>query len=82
MNKKILIAALLCIGVIGASGYGLYTLGMQRGVGMAAAIAPANTGADPVSGRKILYYHDPMVPGTKFDKPGRSPFMDMPLVPV
>jgi len=32
--------------------------------------------------RKILYWHDPMVPGTKFDKPGKSPFMDMDLVPV
>lgn len=37
---------------------------------------------DPVTGRKILYYHDPMVPGNKFDKPGKSPFMDMMLVPV
>lgn len=37
---------------------------------------------DPVSGRKILYYQDPMVPGNKFDKPGKSPFMDMMLVPV
>lgn len=37
---------------------------------------------DPVSGRKILYYHDPMVPGNKFDKPAKSPFMDMMLVPV
>lgn len=32
--------------------------------------------------RKVLYWHDPMVPGTKFDKPGKSPFMDMQLVPV
>ena len=37
---------------------------------------------DPVTGRKILYYHDPMVPGNKFDRPGKSPFMDMMLVPV
>ena len=37
---------------------------------------------DPVAGRKILYYHDPMVPGNKFDKPAKSPFMDMMLVPV
>ncbi|MEO8546382.1 MAG: efflux RND transporter periplasmic adaptor subunit, partial [Burkholderiaceae bacterium] len=28
------------------------------------------------------YYHDPMVPGNKFDKPAKSPFMDMMLVPV
>ncbi len=37
---------------------------------------------DPITGSKILYYHDPMVPGSKFDKPGKSPFMDMMLVPV
>jgi Cu(I)/Ag(I) efflux system membrane fusion protein len=32
--------------------------------------------------RRVLYWHDPMVPGPKFDKPGKSPFMDMELVPV
>lgn len=37
---------------------------------------------DPVTGKKILYYHDPMVPGNKFDKPAKSPFMDMMLWPV
>ena len=37
---------------------------------------------DPGTGSKVLYYHDPMVPGNKFDKPAKSPFMDMMLVPV
>ncbi len=37
---------------------------------------------DPATGRKVLYYHDPMVPGNKFDAPAKSPFMDMMLVPV
>jgi Cu(I)/Ag(I) efflux system membrane fusion protein len=37
---------------------------------------------DPVTGKKVLYYHDPMVPASKFDKPAKSPFMDMMLVPV
>ena len=37
---------------------------------------------DPVTGSKILYYHDPMMPASKFDKPAKSPFMDMMLVPV
>lgn len=37
---------------------------------------------DPVTNKKILYYHDPMVPANKFDKPAKSPFMDMMLVPV
>ena len=32
--------------------------------------------------RKPLYWHDPMYPQQKFDKPGKSPFMDMQLVPV
>lgn len=36
---------------------------------------------DPVTGRSVLYYHDPMVPGKKFDAPAKSPFMDMMLVP-
>jgi Cu(I)/Ag(I) efflux system membrane fusion protein len=37
---------------------------------------------DPKTGRKVLYWHDPMVPGQKFDRPGKSPFMDMDLVPM
>ena len=37
---------------------------------------------DPGTGQRILYYHDPMVPGKKFDRPAKSPFMDMMLVPV
>jgi len=37
---------------------------------------------DPVSGRRVLYYQDPMVPGKRFENPGKSPFMDMMLVPV
>jgi len=37
---------------------------------------------DPSTGKRVLYWHDPMVPGPKFDQPGKSPFMDMQLVPV
>lgn len=45
----------------------------------------ASAGGQTAAGnanRKPLFWHDPMVPGPKFDKPGKSPFMDMPLVPV
>jgi Cu(I)/Ag(I) efflux system membrane fusion protein len=42
----------------------------------------SQTGTPGKSSRKILYWHDPMVPGAKFNKPGKSPFMDMQLVPV
>lgn len=44
--------------------------------------AAAQPAASDKEGRKVLYWHDPMVPGQKFDKPGKSPFMDMDLVPV
>ncbi len=39
---------------------------------------PADTAGEA---RKVLYWYDPMVPQQRFDKPGRSPFMDMDLVP-
>src|SRR6266511_3537947 len=33
------------------------------------------------SGKKVLYWYDPMKPQAHFDKPGKSPFMDMQLEP-
>ncbi|MTH44814.1 efflux RND transporter periplasmic adaptor subunit [Escherichia alba] len=39
------------------------------------AAPPAQTQA-----RKVLFWYDPMYPNTRFDKPGKSPFMDMDLV--
>ena len=92
--KKNLTAALAIVVVVGAAGYGVYRLGVDRGAQMSgtpsvgASGAPASAGAqkpgdiDPATGKKVLYWHDPMVPAQKFDKPGKSPFMDMPLVPV
>ena len=57
--------------------------------GPAASAASGTMGApqkpgdvDPATGRKVLYWHDPMVPGQRFDKPGKSPFMNMMLEPV
>ena len=43
--------------------------------------APA-TAAGTQKERKVLYWADPMTPGFRSDKPGKSPFMDMDLVPV
>jgi Cu(I)/Ag(I) efflux system membrane fusion protein len=77
---------LLVLVAIGAAGYGAYQYGMNQGLKMAsappAAPAAADTGAPSAGGKKVLYRHDPMVPGQRFDKPGKSPFMDMQLVPV
>jgi len=63
--------------VAAAAGGGGYWFAMSR---TAQADPPAMPGQD-ASGRKILYWHDPMVPQQHFDKPGKSPFMDMQLVP-
>jgi Cu(I)/Ag(I) efflux system membrane fusion protein len=44
--------------------------------------AVANSGVvQDESGKTVLYWYDPMVPGQKFNKPGKSPFMDMQLEP-
>lgn len=52
-------------------------------IGYAALRRPGSTAA--VRGNSVaaapLYWYDPMRPGQHFDKPGKSPFMDMQLVP-
>jgi len=42
---------------------------------------PEATAATSSNERPVLYWYDPMVPQHHFDKPGKSPFMDMDLVP-
>ncbi|HWH47882.1 MAG TPA: efflux RND transporter periplasmic adaptor subunit [Burkholderiales bacterium] len=81
MKSRNLIFALVAATLIGAAGYGIYRIGMDRGMKMAGPASTAAPGSD-AAGRKVLYWHDPMVPGQKFDKPGKSPYMDMQLVPV
>lgn len=49
--------------------------------GHAAATAGAPAAAASAGERQVLYWYDPMVPTQRFDKPGKSPFMDMALVP-
>ena len=69
------------VAVLAAGGWGLYALGMHQGMGMMGVDA-MSLNAAPAKAKKILYWHDPMVPEQRFDKPGKSPFMDMELVPV
>ncbi|MFZ6844209.1 efflux RND transporter periplasmic adaptor subunit [Undibacterium sp. RuTC16W] len=81
MKHKHILLFLIAAGVLASSGYGLYRLGIAQGI--QASSAPASASAGSVTGdKKVLYWHDPMVPAQKFDKPGKSPFMDMQLVPV
>ncbi len=54
-----------------AIGAGGYWLGASR----------STPGSQTEDGRRVLYWYDPMVPDQHFDRPGRSPFMDMDLVP-
>ena len=117
MKPKLVLVGVAVAAAFGAAGYAAYSLGLQRGTGMAAAAAAAPASAapsmvpmadtapqsiaqgeaatrrhiasgikagdiDPATGKKVLYYHDPMTPATKFDRPAKSPFMDMMLVPV
>lgn len=91
MKGRNLILALAAAILLGAAGYGLYWAGMSHGVKMAAPVSvstapagvnPQQGATDAATGKKVLYWHDPMNPQQKFDKPGKSPFMDMQLVPV
>ncbi|PLP99380.1 efflux RND transporter periplasmic adaptor subunit [Cupriavidus pauculus] len=83
MNARLKVAV-TCLIMVGAAGYGGYRLGSLHQIQtLSEAGNQAKAGdIDPKTGKKILYWHDPMVPGQRFDKPGKSPFMDMQLVPV
>jgi Cu(I)/Ag(I) efflux system membrane fusion protein len=80
MKTANLLIAFAACGLAAAGGYALYRVGVNRGMDMAAVGAAKDGGAK--SDKKVLYWHDPMVPGQRFEKPGRSPFMEMDLVPV
>src|SRR6478672_3737096 len=43
--------------------------------------SPTYSSAGASQERKPLYWYDPMTPNQHFDKPGKSPYMDMQLVP-
>jgi len=47
----------------------------------AAHKTPAPVATSVQTQRRVLYWYDPMVPEQHFDKPGKSPFMDMELLP-
>jgi Cu(I)/Ag(I) efflux system membrane fusion protein len=76
MRKLAFSAAFLLAVVAAAYGgfrYALHSPGSSHDSIPSAAQAPASG--------KILYWYDPMYPQQRFDKPGKSPFMDMQLVP-
>jgi Cu(I)/Ag(I) efflux system membrane fusion protein len=79
--KRTHLAGLLIVCGAALAG-GSFLLGRHtKNDGMATQAVASGETSSP-DGRKVLYWHDPMVPGPRFDKPGKSPFMDMQLVPV
>lgn len=72
-NERIVIAAVGALVLAGAVALGYYwgTSKDEPSAPMAAAATQ----------KAVLYWYDPMVPEQHFDKPGKSPFMDMRLVP-
>jgi len=77
MNRNQTVVA----GVIAAVALGAVTLGAWYFLASKQEAPMVTTGSENQE-RKVLYWTDPMVPGFKSDKPGKSPFMDMEMVPV
>jgi len=77
MNRTVLALAVAAALVAGGIAAGYWLASSAPHAGHAPAATPAKSAE-----RKPLYWHDPMYPQQKFDQPGRSPFMDMDLVPV
>lgn len=72
-NRSVMIAASFAI----LTGVGVgYWWGRSRDH----AITTGETAQAPAA-PQALYWYDPMAPDQHFDKPGKSPFMDMPLIP-
>nr|WP_297351005.1 efflux RND transporter periplasmic adaptor subunit [uncultured Caldimonas sp.] len=71
-------AALLLLGAALGSAASRWSV---LGAGHPTATEPVQPAAPGGNARDVLYWYDPMVPQHKFDKPGKSPFMDMQLVP-
>jgi Cu(I)/Ag(I) efflux system membrane fusion protein len=71
----------LSAGSLAASAIAIALLAGAAGWGLAHLHSPLPKAATPAAERKPLYWYDPMVPAQHFEKPGKSPFMNMQLVP-
>lgn len=85
MNTRIVVLFMViaitgtAIGI--AAGYGIARLGFANDHDAAITANSGTAMAPEKSARRILYWFDPMMPTQHFDKPGKSPFMDMELQP-
>lgn len=70
-SRRTAIIAAIAVLILLAAGAAVYFLTGRGG----------EAGADTdCPGSRVLYWYDPMAPDQRFDAPGKSPFMDMPLV--
>jgi Cu(I)/Ag(I) efflux system membrane fusion protein len=76
MIRAGLVASALGLLIIGIGGG--YWWGQRHADTHAEVLQPAVPAPQE---RQVLYWYDPMVPDQHFDQPGKSPFMDMQLVP-
>src|SRR4051812_31400663 len=76
----LIVFATILLSIVGVLAWQKFMLSPQP-----APISDKPMGANGVvqddSGKTVEYWYDPMVPNQKFDKPGKSPFMDMMLEP-
>lgn len=78
----------LSIRLLAAIGLGTLLLGIALGVGWqhlykftSTTPSQGDAAGEAKQEPNVLYWYDPMVPDQHFDKPGKSPFMDMDLIP-
>ena len=89
--KRIALTLLVIVAIAGAGATG-YWLALRGSMVESVSSQQAAVAAHPASeidgvaqdksGKRVLYWHDPMFQQQKFQKPGKSPFMDMMLVAV
>lgn len=84
-NGSVAVIAVFGIAIGIAAGYGVANLRDAHTAQAATSAAPYTSSvagsSSATTDRKVLYWYDPMSPQQKFDKPGKSPYMDMQLVP-
>ncbi|HPH05173.1 MAG TPA: efflux RND transporter periplasmic adaptor subunit [Methylotenera sp.] len=86
MKRLHLIIVLILLIIVAGLGWFLGQRSAQSPIanmpGSDSKMAQSNNGVvQDGSGKTVKYWYDPMVPDQKFDKPGKSPFMDMQLEP-
>jgi Cu(I)/Ag(I) efflux system membrane fusion protein len=67
MKRVALLAGVVVL--VAAGAFGGYRYAMHHSM--------PTPSSDAGSGKQVLYWYDPMYPQHRFDKPGKSPFMDM-----